>query len=237
MKLIKKYFILSLSIATLSSPSTAAEKRPSKDIDTDEMTSECQISPVTQSDHLALAWWIPNEFWEANLDQDPTTAPEDKKEMLDAMRGTSILAIVQADITNLGVFKFYDEETVSETQKLSYIDADGKAHKLVILEQVKPELQMVMGIMKPMLSNAMGEMGKNFHFYILDDVGENKQRVLDPYKKGSLKIGLETKALEKLNAEIKFPLNSLFVPRLCPNGQKAHVSWEFCPWTGKKLEQ
>lgn len=201
------------------------------------MTTECQVSPATNSDHLALAWWIPSEFWEASLDQDPTTQPADKKEMLDALKGTSIIAIVQADITNFGTFKFYDEETVSKTRKLSYIDAEGKIHQLVTLDKIKPELQLVMGVMKPILSNAMGEMGKNFHFYVLDDVDANQKRIIDPYKKGTLKVELQTKALENLSAEINYPLNSLFIPRLCPNGKKAHVTWEFCPWTGKKLDQ
>jgi hypothetical protein len=38
-------------------------------------------------------------------------------------------------------------------------------------------------------------------------------------------------------AELELPLDSLFVPRLCPNGKPAHVSWDYCPWSGKKLKR
>jgi hypothetical protein len=34
---------------------------------------------------------------------------------------------------------------------------------------------------------------------------------------------------------LETPLNSLFVPRTCPNGKPAHVSWKFCPWGGERL--
>ena len=67
--------------------------------------------------------------------------------------------------------------------------------------------------------------------YLADD----GKRILDPYQPGGLQVDLKRKNNQPLQAKIEFPLNSLYVPRRCPNGKPAHVSWKFCPWTGAKL--
>ena len=35
---------------------------------------------------------------------------------------------------------------------------------------------------------------------------------------------------------IECPVDALYIPRQCvPCKKKAHVSWNFCPWCGKRL--
>jgi hypothetical protein len=81
----------------------------------------------------------------------------------------------------------------------------------------------------------MGNLGKNFHFYVLSDKRNSSHRLIDPYKKGLIEIQLMKNKDDLINAEIELPLNCLYVPRKCPNGKDAHISWSYCPWTGKKL--
>ena len=83
----------------------------------------------------------------------------------------------------------------------------------------------------------MGNLGKNMHFYVLNDKSKSFPRLLDPYRKGQINIQLSRKDDVLMTASIEMPLNSLFVPRKCPNGKDAHISWKYCPWTGKRLEE
>ena len=83
----------------------------------------------------------------------------------------------------------------------------------------------------------MGNLGSNMHFFVLNDELESSPRLIDPYLKGHISIQLERRDEVQLDARIEMPLNSLFIPRKCPNGMDAHVSWKFCPWTGKPLEE
>lgn len=233
----KKLLVAVMLALAFSSHAMAAEKKALKDIDSNEFTTDTQVMLQGSGDkHVALAWWIPNEFWQSVLERDKNTSEADKKAILDAMSGTSLLAIVQADITPLGAFKYYSKEEIEKKMQISFSDATGKSHKLKPLQSIDPNLEVVLGLFKPILSSAMGNLGSNLHFYVLNDKS-NSSRLMDPYLRGQLTIQLAKKESALMTANIELPLNSLFVPRKCPNGKPAHISWQYCPWNGERLAE
>jgi len=215
----------------------AAKRKDIKDVDTDAFTSDTQVTPKGAGDnHVALAWWIPKEFWMAILVRDKMTTQADKKAMLDALSDVSLLAVVQADITHFGAMQFYSKQEIETKMLLSYTDADDKKHRLTPTQTFNPDLEIVLGIFKPILSASMGNLGKNLHFYVLNDKQPSSARLLDPYLKGTINFNLTKRNGEHMTGDLEMPLNCLFIPRECPNGKNAHISWNYCPWTGKKLE-
>lgn len=232
----KRLVALMLALA-FSGHAMAVEKKALRDIDTNAFTTDTQVMLQGSGDkHVALAWWIPNEFWQSILERDKNTSEADKRAMLDALAGTSLLAIVQADITPLGAFKYYSKDEIEKKMRLSFADAAGKSHKLKPLQEIDPNLEAVLGMFKPILSSAMGNLGSNMHFYVLNDKA-NASRLINPYQKGQLTIQLARKEAALMAANIELPLNSLFVPRKCPNGKAAHISWQYCPWNGERLAE
>jgi hypothetical protein len=230
--------MLLLAMLLLISAAVAAEKKAIEDVDSDQFTTDTQTSPRGAGDnHIALVWWIPNEFWESILARDTTTAAADKQAMLDAMEGVSLLAVVQADIGDVGQFDFYTKDEIAKQLTFSRTNAAGETVELAQVESIKPELGVVLGVFQPILGAAMGNLGNNFHFYVLNDSADDATRLLDPYEQQVINIELAKRDGQRMKAEIATPLNSLFVPRLCPNGKEAHVSWEFCPWSGEKLPE
>jgi len=232
----KKLLISAAIVLSLCTSLMAAERKALKDVDTDSFTTDTQVTAQGAGDnHLALAWWIPNEFWESILSRDTTTSEADKKAMLDAMSGISLLAVVQADITSFGAFKFYSKEEIEKKMLLSFTNAGGKRQRLSPMQKIAPDLKVVLGVFKPILGAAMGNLGNNMHFYVLKDKSKSSPRLLDPYQKGLISIQLSKRDEGLMTAGIEMPLNSLFIPRKCPNGKDAHISWNYCPWTGKRL--
>ena len=76
-----------------------------------------------------------------------------------------------------------------------------------------------------------------FDFFVLSDTDQG-DRLLSPYGNSTLLVTLTNKKGEVLEPiRFEMPLDSLFVPRMCPNGKPAHVSWVVCPWDGSKLEK
>ena len=108
--------------------------------------------------------------------------------------------------------------------------------ELSAMEKIDPELEIVLATITPILGSAMGNLGNNVHFYILNDKSQSSLRLLDPYQKGLLDIQLVKRNDGLMTANIEMPLNSLFVPRKCSNGKNAHITWKYCPWTGMQLE-
>ena len=88
--------------------------------------------------------------------RDATTSEADKRAMLDAMSGISLLAVVQDNISTFGAFKFYSKEEIEKNMTLSYFGADGKEQRLLPMETIDPDLEVVLGLFKPALGADQG---------------------------------------------------------------------------------
>lgn len=234
----KILFNLVLLISVIAHSALAVERKPFTQVNTNTLIRETQVTPKgADNKHIALAWWVPKEYWENVLSQDKNTSEANKKALLKAISGVSLLAIVQADVSDFGAFKYYSKEYIENDLVLSFSAANGKNQKLTVIKTIAPDLEVVLNILKPILSSAMGNLGKNLHFYVINNTSESKARILDPYKKGQINFQLSRKDGVLMNGHFELPIDALFVPRKCPNGKNAHISWQYCPWSGKKLEK
>ncbi|MFC4257875.1 hypothetical protein ACFOZ5_02390 [Marinobacter lacisalsi] len=229
--------LLSIALVMLAgSHALAAERKPLEDVPTDDLTQDIQFTPKgAGDDHASLVWWIPTEFWESVMSRDTVSSAADKQAAIDALSGVSILGIVQADITQLGAFRFYPKQEIGDTMRVTYTPEGGDPITLTPMTELDSDLQIMLGTFRPILANAIGNMGSNLHFYVYDDEQAGSDRLLDPYKPGELKVELTKRNGDSIHGSVEMPLNSLFVPRKCPNGKDAHISWEYCPWSGEKL--
>ncbi len=220
----------------LGSLAMAAERLNFKQVNSDQLTRETQVSQ-SQDQLFHLAWWIPVEFWEVSLRTSPDMSEKQVKEFVETLNGISILCVVQAKISSIGAFDFYPREEVAQGLKIDYVNGAGVKRSLVPLASGSPNQEMLLNVFKPILTAAMGNMGQNMHFFILDDRGiaNKKDRVIDPYLSGKLKIQVGFRDQIAVQSSLDFPLNALYKPRKCPNGKDAHISWKFCPWGGEKL--
>jgi hypothetical protein len=232
-KFLNTFLALGL-VLPLCANAGAIEKKQPKDVDISAMTNETQRTSYAGGVHLA--WWIPPEYWEASLSRDPNVTDAARKQVLDTLRGYSMLAVVQAEVGALGNFTFYERDAVIKGLKLELSDGKDWA-SLVPLAEVPQTLAPLLKVLGPILSSAMGPMGQNMNFFVLDDQKKGG-RLISPYEPGMLRITLtDNKGVKLEPLLIEFPLDSLYVPRRCPNGKPAHVSWMVCPWDGSKLPQ
>ncbi len=231
---IKFAVILLLVVVT---PLLAIERKKLADVNTDKLTTETQPEPSGVGDsNMVVFWWIPYEFWAATFEQDSSISEAEKKETLEVFAGVSILAVCEADISAFGAFRFYPQEEVERNLEVYYEDKSEQKRKLAPMTKVKTEIEVFLSAFRPMLANAMGEMGRNMHFYVFDDTSTSSERLMNPYEKGNISLSVSMRNGSKAEANISLPLDTLHVPRKCPNGKDAHISWSYCPWTGKKLE-
>lgn len=227
------YFIT--AILLLPNMSLALQRKSIESINSDELTSDTQIEAPCGDDHFNLIWWIPIEFWDSIFTADQTISATDRENIINTLTPYSILGVCQADISDFGAFSFYGKSEIQTTLEILYTDNKDQTFALRPTEEVDPDVNLMLNMMKPVLTAAMGNMGENFHFYVLSDKTELNKRKVDPFEAGSLRFTLGRRDKTCLQASLDFPLNSLYVPRKCPNGKNAHVSWNYCPWTGKKL--
>lgn len=225
-----------LILVLFSMNSVALERKNLADISLKELLADTQAQPEgTKDRHITFVWWVPFEYWASVFARDPDLPDAVRAEMLKVLKKHTVLAVVQADVSPIGTFHYYSEEDVVNNLGVSYTSGSKKEIFLTPEENEAGDMQLLMSQVSPIMQAAMGNLGANLHFFIYSDLNENGKRVIDPYKEGLLKVELSNNDGEKLHVEYPTPLNSLFVPRKCPNGKGAHISWNYCPWSGEKI--
>ena len=229
--------VSALLILIFVSASQAVERKRISEVDYDKLLDETTVSAPCDDNHMNLVFWLPYEWWEALLAQDPTIPSSGKKAVLQTVKQYSIFMIVQADVSRSGVFRFYTKAEIAGQLDLTLMKKGAGLRKITIAKAVDPDLKVILGEFAPIFSAAMGHLGKNTHLYIVRNVDSFGHRQIDPYSAGSLNFRLSTRNGTLLKTKIEMPLDSLHVPRKCPNGKDAHITWKYCPWTGKKLPE
>ncbi len=227
---------VALILIFMSSSLFAADKRSLSDVSINEITADTQMQPDNSGDkHLTFVWWVPFEYWASVFTRDKNMPENVKNEMLAVLKEYTVLAIVQADVSNLGAFNFYSKKEVLKNLEVSYEQPKSLPLKIIPTENISGDMEIIVSTITPILKAAMGNLGSNLNFFVYSDKRKDNSRLIDPYSDGDLVVKLKKSDGENISVNFKTPLNSLFIPRICPNGEKAHVSWNYCPWSGKKI--
>ncbi len=221
-------FVLSLA---------ALEKKPLEKINLEELTEETLLDASRSKDHIAFVWYIPTEYWSAVISQNQEMGQQEKKRAMLTMQTLTTIAVVQGDVSPAGPITYYEGVFLRENLRFLRVDAEGKEHELQLLKTPSGEVKQLLEAIAPALNASIGTLGNHLQFFVFNDLEVTGNRTLDPYLSGKLIVELKRKNGRGLEVELNFPLNSLYIPRPCPNGKPAHVSWKFCPWTGTKLPE
>jgi hypothetical protein len=217
--------LTSLLLACLSAGTAAAQ---ASRIDTNALTEETQKSHP-DPDRMALVWWIPEEFWEATLAQDPATSKAQAEAFLKTVRPYLIFGVVDGKMGAFGGVTYKSEATIRST--IEVVDARGAAHLPIAHEKVDADTRNLLAMMRPVLSNVIGKTGENLHFVLFPATDAAGRRIADANAEGMLTL--------KLGADVfkwRLPLASLLPPKVCPvDGEQMSGGWKFCPWHGERL--
>ena len=221
-----------LALSLLASNLDAAEKRAVTDVDSGILTQELQR--VSNDEGIVVAWWMPAEFWAVALGNEKSLTAAQMEEVMKILRQYTFIAVVDGEVGGAAI-DFQDRAAVAKSLTVEVVDAAGKARKVVPLEPVPEDVQPLLTVLVPAMGAAMGNLGRNLHFFVFQDQVENA-RLFSPFDPGAVVVKLGGRERRQdISLSIDRPIDSLLVPRLCANGKPAHVSWNFCPWDGKKL--
>ncbi len=235
------YRILCVFLAlTLYTSANAAQKKAFKDVNIGDLVRETQkqeqIRGSSGKNALRVAWWVPLEYWQASLGASGKVTTAMMEQMIKELSPYYIIALVQTEISTFGAFDFYSKNEIRQNASFEFVDAQGKSKVLQPLIKLDGNIALLLQNMKPVLSAAMGNLGRNMHFYAFSNADGKGGKLLSPYKSGKLKIKLKDRVGAAPSVlEIETLIDALHVPRKCSNGKNAHISWKYCPWDGQKL--
>ena len=181
------------------------------------------------NDRMSLAWWIPEDFWRVSLSQDKRMTAEGVEEILKVLRPYTLVAVADGTIGPMGGVTFKPESEIRG--QLVLVDTSGKVHRPLAADAVSGDIKNLLGFMKPVLSNMLGPMGENLHFFAFPARNESGRALADPLSEGNFAIRIGEQSFEW-----RLPLGSLVPPKMCPRDKEiVNGAWSYCPWHGEKL--
>lgn len=199
-------------------------------VNINDLTTETQKSlDKGDANEMSLIWWIPVEFWVESFKKDPNMTDTQINEFGAILEKYNMFVIVDGQVGSFGGVTYTPKELIEDGLFL-------KNNETIIsplnLDDIDPDAKNFISMLKPLLANMLGAMGKNMNFYIFDGINiENSKRYFDPNIQGILELNiLKNKVVWEL------PLSSLLEPTICSEcNKKINGKYLFCPWDGTKF--
>lgn len=178
---------------------------------------------------ITMVWWLPEQFWEASLSQDPDITPAQIEDFLVIVRPYTIIAVVDGTIGPLGGVTYTSEEAIRHSVFIR--DTRGRRHYPLRESEVSPDTSILLRMMKPMVTSMLGPMGENMHFLVFHSEGRDRRPIADPTDEGAFSVSIAgTEFVYRL------PLGSLLPPKYDPRtGERFPGNYEYNPYTGDML--
>ncbi|HXI85793.1 MAG TPA: zinc ribbon domain-containing protein [Verrucomicrobiae bacterium] len=208
----------------------AETSAPPKKVDLSDLIHETQKSGKIPG-VITLVWWVPEEFWRVSLSSGGKMTPEATERMLQVFRPYTMVGIVDGTIGPFGAVTYTSNEEARAAIQLQ--DTRGHAYPPLDDDVLSADVKNFLQIMKPLLTNMMGSMGKNFHFFLFPAEDFKGRALADPKSEGSLTIAYKGK-----DYKWRLPLASLLPTKTCPKClEQLPGNYKFCPWDGAPLPE
>src|SRR3546814_1038795 len=137
----------------------------------DQDTQRLAQSP----EKITLVWWIPSEFWDVALRDNPKLTDEGRVQFVKAIDDYLVVVVVSADIGPMGGFASKDRAAVEAGTELV---VDGATIAPLAADKMSPDALNFVTMMKPVMGNMLGQLGKGMEFLIYPNPphGDTKDR-------------------------------------------------------------
>jgi hypothetical protein len=193
-----------------------------------EFIHETQQS-VTVGQQFTMAWWIPPEFWQVSLAANPNVPAQTATEILNVFHDYQVFALVRA---NAGLQGLTNVSPRADLLANSRFEVDTKAIQPLAPEDVPAGVQTMLGAMRPMLANMLGQLGQSMELVVYPGVAD-QHRLIDALQPGSFQFTLYDQTFHW-----RTPVASLLPPKVDPKTKEQFPgNYLYNPYTGGKLSQ
>ena len=217
------HMALALGLAGLSAPTLGAGA-----IDLHAVVQETQQMSQGSGD-MTLVWWLPEQFWEASMAQNPDVSRAQVDEFVKTVRPYTMVAVVDGQVGAFAGVTYKPDSVIRATVFLR--DAQGGSYPPIAESAINPDTRNLLQMLKPIIANMLGPMGENMHFLLFPAVDKQGQPIADPTREGAFQVAVGDKTFR-----FRLPLGSVLPPKFDPGTQERFPgNYNFNPYTGGKL--
>jgi len=178
---------------------------------------------------ITMVWWIPTEFWDAVLQNNPQVSAEKRSEFTKVLNAYMVIAVISADVGPMGGINPRSREKIIENAEL-------KVGEITVLPLKKSEISAdarnFVDLMKPMMANMLGQFGQGMEFLIYPNPVAGGEKV------EASKSGAFIYTMFGHRFDWKLPLGSLLPPKFdAKTKQEFPGDYLFNPYSGEKLSE
>jgi hypothetical protein len=203
-------------------------------IDLQALTLETQRS-ARRFHAFDLVWWMPYEWWQTELAQNETVSPQAREQFLSLLRPYSIVIVADAKLRIKGASKSIQVDAVSEPAlrgALSLKAPSGTVYHPLAAEEIDPRIQRFFDVMKPIVAQGFGELGKSMCFFAFKAKSAGDAPIVDATSNGKFSF-----LVGEREYTWHLPLATLVPPKTCSKcRENVSGAFSFCPWDGQKLD-
>jgi hypothetical protein len=178
---------------------------------------------------LTLVWWLPEQFWQASLGQDPNASKAQVDQLLNTIRPYTMIAVVDGRMGAFGGVTYRSEEAIRTSVTIR--DAKGLSYAPLSESAIDPNMKNLLQMLRPVIVNMLGPMGQNMHFLLFQSRSKDGRLVADPTGKGILSVLFAGKEFK-----YRLPLGSVLPPKYDPETEERFPgNYNYNPFTGSKL--
>jgi hypothetical protein len=184
-----------------------------------------------QDGKMTCVVWLPHEVLESGIQKNTEISGRQRQAATKLIEQYLVLGVCRYEMGPYAGFNFESEKDIRD--HLVLVDGTGKAHRPIEEDAVSPDFQNVLSMLKPVMVNTLGKMGKSFYFFVFSAKGENGQVLGRASAEGQFSVQVaDTKISWRL------PLASLVPEKTCPTcGEKLSGAFKFCPYDAAPLGQ
>jgi hypothetical protein len=130
-------------------------------------------------DEISIVWWLPTKYWQESMSN---ATPAQRGAIVQALEPYAMFVVARIKPTPLATMK-----SVPRAELVDALDVKFNGHSLEIVpeRQLSPEVRNFLQIMKPVMSNLLGQMGEGLEFLMVRNAADGKT-IIDAEKPGAL---------------------------------------------------
>jgi len=189
----------------------------------DHMRSDDSIKSLT------MVLWLSPALWSAMMERDATLPAGQRRSVLKLIEPYLLFLVVDGTMNSIGAMNFHPEMRLRGTVRIK--DAQNRLHAPIAASALDPDIRMLGDLIKPMLGNAFGAIGKNTTLLAFSNRDVAQQPLAEPNRPGMFKVMIMEREFT-----YRLPLASAIPPRLDKStGDQFPGTYNFNPYTGEAL--
>jgi hypothetical protein len=177
---------------------------------------------------LTMVMWMPEEFWRAAFSASNNLTGDAIDRYVAVIHPYVLVAVVDAQ-KGITAYNFTDGDALAAETTLE--DSHGATYKPLALDDAGDEIRNLIQLMRPLISNMMGTLGRHFEFLVFSNADKAGNPIADPKASGSLIVHVGN-----LPMQYRLPIGSVLPPVVDPkSGETFPGNYRFNPYTGNKL--